>query len=114
MEQPNTASRLAAAIRRAPRIKEQLPTNLLIPGNMTMPKYHHPRIWKLLSRYPSAIMRIPQNVDNAYSTAAYGDLAFNRQLQDDLFLLDVALHRHYGRNRFKLIYYGQTREVPGV
>src|SRR5205085_8111515 len=75
IQHSNTAPRLPAPIRRTSRIKEQLPVMLLIPGNMTMSKYHHSRIGKFLPCHPRMRPGITQNMHHTYPATTNNHLA---------------------------------------
>ncbi len=85
----NTAPGLPTTVGCAPRIKQQLPVMLLIPGNMTMSKYHHSRIGKFLPCHPRMRPGITQNMHHTYPATTNNHLALNRQLQYNLFILNI-------------------------
>src|SRR5712692_6878636 len=81
VQQPNAAPWLAAAIVRAPRIEQQLPIHLFIPGNVAMPEHHTTSIGKFLSRHLRAIMRLTQDMHDADAAMPHYNFALDRQLQ---------------------------------
>src|SRR2546428_6073643 len=98
MQQPDTAPGLPSPIRSTPRIKQQLPIMFLVIGNVTMPKHNNTSIREFLASHQRMSLRIAQNMHNPDPTMTHHYLAFDGQLQYDLFMFDVALHGHHGRN----------------
>src|SRR6266567_6244369 len=114
LQQPDTASRLPTPIRSTPRIKQQLPIVLLVPGNMAMTKHNNTSIGEFLASHPYMSLRISQNMHNTNATMPNNHLALNRQLQYNLFILNITLHCHYGRYGLQLIQNREDREIAGM
>jgi hypothetical protein len=74
----------------------------LVVRDMTMPKYNNAGIRKLLAGHTHTVMRIAQDVHNTDVTMANNHLSLRWQLQDDFFMLNIALHSHYGRYGLQL------------
>ena len=70
----------------------------LVVRDMAMPKDDHASIGKFLTCYLRISFRVPQDMYNTDATMPNNDLALDRQLQYDLFILNIALHGHHGRN----------------
>ncbi len=92
VQQSDTAPRLSSTIRSTPRIKEQLPIVLLVVGDMAMPKHNNTSIREFLASQTHTCGGIAQNMHNPDPTMTHHYLAFDRQLQYDLFIFNVALN----------------------
>src|SRR6266566_6504262 len=114
IQQSNAASRLATTVGRAPRIEQQLPTSILVPGDMTMPKHHAAGCGEFLTRHPFAVMRLAQDMNDTNTAMPDHHLTFDGQFPYYLILLNIALHRHYGRNCLQLGKHRQHRHITCV
>ena len=72
----------------------------LVVRDMAMPKHNNTSIGKFLTCYLRMSFRVPQDMDNTDATVTDNNLAFDQQLQYDLFILNIALHGDHGRNGF--------------
>lgn len=79
-----------------------------------MPEHYHTRRGKLLSCYPRPVMRLAQDMHNPNTAMAYYNLAFDRQLQHDLFIFNIALYSYHGRNGLQFAKDGENREITGM
>lgn len=95
IQQPDTAPRLLPPISSTPRIKQQLPIMLFIPGNMAMSEYNTTGMGKLLPCDPLTMMSISRDVNNAVFTMSYYNLALNRQFPYRFCFLNIAPHSHH-------------------
>ena len=84
---------------------------LPIIGDMAMPKYHDMGIWKFAASGASVAGSIAKNMYDANLAISHGNFAFDRQLRNHLFTLNIALHRHNGRYRLQLSNNPQDRQV---
>src|SRR5258708_38460826 len=102
VEKAKATSRLPSPISSTPWIKQQLPTMFLIPRDMTMPEHNNTSIGEFLTGHLCMTSRISQDMHNPNATVTNNDLAFNRQFQHHLFLLNIPLYCYHRRNRLQL------------
>jgi hypothetical protein len=114
VQHPDTTFWLAPTVSSAPRVEQQQPIVLVIPGDMTVPEHYTARVGKLLACHALTMMCIAQDMHDTDSAMPNHNLALNRQLLYYLVPLDIALHGYHRRNRLQFCNDPQNREVACV
>src|SRR5258708_9041680 len=114
IQHPDTTFWLAAPVSSAPRVEQQQPLVLLVPGDMTVAEDDTAGIGKFLAGHTLTITCIAQDMHDTDSSISNHNFTLNRQLLYYLVPLDIALHSHHGRNRLQFCNDPQYREVACV